>query len=64
MALRAIDGIVRSQATLLSYNRVFLVAGASFLLVLPLLAFLTVPKEAAKKPEPAAAAEPAHVIEM
>ena len=64
MALRAIDGIVRSQATLLAYNRVFLVAGASFLLVLPLLAFLTVPKETAKKPEPAAAAEPAHVIEM
>jgi hypothetical protein len=64
MALRALDGVVRSQATLLSYNRVFLVAGASFLLVLPLLAFLKVPKEGPRKPGPTATAEPGHAVEL
>jgi DHA2 family multidrug resistance protein len=44
MALRALDGMVARQATLLAYNRVFLVAGASFLLVLPILTFLKEPK--------------------
>jgi DHA2 family multidrug resistance protein len=53
VAMRAIDGVVSLQAALLAYNRVFLVAGASFLLVLPLLAFLKVPKT-----EPAAPGAP------
>jgi DHA2 family multidrug resistance protein len=45
MALRALDGIVERQASLLSFNRVFLLAGISFLFVLPLLYFLKVPDE-------------------
>ena len=44
MALRAIDGSVTRQATLISFERVFLLAGVLFLLVLPLLAFLKAPK--------------------
>jgi DHA2 family multidrug resistance protein len=51
MALRAVDGVVSMQSSLLAYNRVFLVAGASFLLVLPLLAFLKVPKTAPSAPD-------------
>jgi DHA2 family multidrug resistance protein len=54
LALRALDGAVARQAALLAYNRVFLVAGASFLLVLPLLWFLKVPdgKKAQPGPKP------------
>jgi DHA2 family multidrug resistance protein len=48
MALRALDGIVERQATLLAFNRVFLLAGISFLFVLPLLYFLKVPEEKEK----------------
>jgi len=44
MALRAIDGAVSRQATLISFERVFLLAGVLFILVLPLLAFLKAPK--------------------
>jgi MFS transporter, DHA2 family, multidrug resistance protein len=43
MALRAIDGIVSQQSTLLAFNYVFLVAGICFLAVLPLLIFLKTP---------------------
>jgi DHA2 family multidrug resistance protein len=44
-ALRAIDGAVSRQATLISFERVFLLAGVLFILVLPLLIFLKAPKE-------------------
>jgi MFS transporter, DHA2 family, multidrug resistance protein len=45
MALRALDGIVDRQASLLAFDRVFLLAGLAFLFVLPLLYFLKVPEE-------------------
>ena len=45
MALRALDGIVEQQATLLAFDRVFLIAGIAFLSVLPLLWFLKMPDE-------------------
>jgi len=45
IALRAIDGVVQGQSTLLAFNRVFLVAGVSFVAVLPLLWFLKVPDD-------------------
>ena len=45
MAVRSLDGIVSQQATLLSFNKVFLVAGIAFHFVLPLLAFLKVPAD-------------------
>ncbi|HEY3817504.1 MAG TPA: DHA2 family efflux MFS transporter permease subunit [Polyangiaceae bacterium] len=44
MAYRALDGIVEGQATLLAFNKVFLLAGIAFLFVLPLLYFLKVPE--------------------
>ena len=44
MALRAIDGIVSQQQTLLSFERVFIMAGIAFLVVLPLLFFLKTPE--------------------
>ena len=50
MALRSIDGMIGQQATLLSFDRVFLLAGAAFLLVLPLLWFLKTPEEPAGAP--------------
>jgi DHA2 family multidrug resistance protein len=50
MALRSIDGVVGQQSTLLSFDRVFLLAGISFLLVLPLLWFLKTPDEGADRP--------------
>ncbi|HEY1692649.1 MAG TPA: DHA2 family efflux MFS transporter permease subunit [Polyangiaceae bacterium] len=43
-ALRALDGIIEQQASLLSFDRVFLLAGIAFLLVLPLLYFLKLPE--------------------
>jgi DHA2 family multidrug resistance protein len=52
MAIRAMDGLVMRQSTLLSYNRVFLVAGVSFMLVLPLLYFLKVPRVPSGAPKP------------
>jgi hypothetical protein len=51
MALRALDGIVARQATLLAFNKVFLLAGISFLFVLPLLYFLKVPEVKDEKKE-------------
>jgi MFS transporter, DHA2 family, multidrug resistance protein len=44
MALRGLDGLVEQQATLLAFERVFIMAGLAFLLVLPLLIFLKAPK--------------------
>lgn len=43
MALRAIDGTVELQSTLLAFDRVFIMAGVAFLAVLPLLIFLKTP---------------------
>jgi DHA2 family multidrug resistance protein len=51
MALRALDGVVARQATLLAFNKVFLLAGISFLFVLPLLYFLKVPEVKDEKPD-------------
>ncbi len=51
MALRVIDGIVEQQATLMAFNRVFLLAGVAFLLVLPVLTFLKVPDDQAPGPK-------------
>jgi DHA2 family multidrug resistance protein len=48
-ALRAIDIAVSRQATLISFERVFLLAGVLFFLVLPLLAFLKAPKTTDEK---------------
>ena len=50
MALRALDGIVGRQATLLAFERVFMLAGITFLLVLPLLFFLKTPTTRAGPP--------------
>jgi MFS transporter, DHA2 family, multidrug resistance protein len=50
-AMRAMDGVVTQQATLLAFDRVFLLAGIAFLVVLPLLFFLKTPE--AKKDQPA-----------
>ena len=43
-ALRAMTGTVMAQSTVLSFNHIFILAGGLFLLVLPLLFFLRVPK--------------------
>ena len=43
MALRALDGVVEQQAALLAFDRVFIMAGIAFLVVLPLLYFLKTP---------------------
>jgi len=51
MALRALDGAVQRQSMLLSFDRVFLLAGVAFLAVLPLLAFLKTPDVAVEKAE-------------
>ncbi len=45
MALASIDGAVARQATLLGFERLFLLAGVCFLLVLPLLVFLKTPDD-------------------
>ena len=50
MALRALDGIVEQQATLLAFDRVFIMAGIAFLFVFPLLFFFKVPDEAQDGP--------------
>ena len=50
-AMRAIDGVVSQQASLLAFDRVFLLAGIAFLIVLPLLFFLKTPE--VKKDQPA-----------
>jgi DHA2 family multidrug resistance protein len=53
MALRALDGVVAQQSTLLSFDRVFLMAGVAFLLVLPLLWFLKTPEDPRSRPHQA-----------
>ena len=45
MATRALDGVIERQASLLAFDRVFLVAGFAFVAVLPLLAFLKTPAD-------------------
>ncbi|HEX4449057.1 MAG TPA: DHA2 family efflux MFS transporter permease subunit [Polyangiaceae bacterium] len=45
LAMRAIDGTIAIQSQLLAFERVFLLAGITFLLVLPLLFFLKTPEE-------------------
>ncbi len=54
MATRALDGVIERQASLLAFDRVFLVAGFAFVAVLPLLAFLKTPadKSAIARPKP------------
>ena len=52
MALRAIDGIVSQQQTLLAFERVFIVAGVAFLAVLPLLFFLKTGESKGPAPKP------------
>jgi DHA2 family multidrug resistance protein len=44
MALQALEGTVDVQSTLLGFERLFLMAGLCFMLVLPLLLFLKTPK--------------------
>jgi MFS transporter, DHA2 family, multidrug resistance protein len=45
LAMRAIDGTIAIQSQLLAFERVFLLAGVTFMLVLPLLLFLKTPEE-------------------
>jgi DHA2 family multidrug resistance protein len=45
-ALQVLDGTVRTQASLLAFERVFLLAGLVFLFVLPLLYFLQTDRDA------------------
>jgi DHA2 family multidrug resistance protein len=62
LALRAIDGTIAVQSQLIAFERVFLLAGITFLLVLPLLYFLKTPEEtAASAKGPAAKHEPVHI---
>ena len=49
---RVLDGLVRQQAMVLGFERVFLVAGVAFLAVLPLLIFLKSPDRAGGGPAP------------
>jgi DHA2 family multidrug resistance protein len=51
MALRALDGVVERQSSLLAFDRVFLLAGLAFLFVLPLLAYLKMPKQEGPAPK-------------
>jgi DHA2 family multidrug resistance protein len=62
LALRAIDGTIAMQSQLLAFERVFLLAGISFLLVLPLLIFLKTPEETVASVSPTRAKnEPVHI---
>jgi len=51
-ALRALDGVVTQQSTLLAFDKVFLLAGLTFLAVLPLLFFLKTKEEPHGAPAP------------
>jgi hypothetical protein len=51
MAMRALDGLVTQQSTLLAFDKVFLVAGVCFLAVLPLLFFLKTPEQEGPAPK-------------
>jgi MFS transporter, DHA2 family, multidrug resistance protein len=62
LALRAIDGTIAVQSQLLAFERVFLLAGITFMLVLPLLIFLKTPEQTAASASKAAAKqEPVHI---
>ena len=56
-ALRAMNGMVTGQAMLVSFSKIFLLAGMMFLCILPMLFFLKVPPPAAG----AGPREPVHV---
>jgi DHA2 family multidrug resistance protein len=51
-AERALGGIVERQAMMMTFEKMFLVAGIAFLFVMPLLIFLKAPKHAAGAPKP------------
>jgi DHA2 family multidrug resistance protein len=55
---RMLGGVVLRQATLITFNRLFLLSGVLFLLVLPLLFFLKSPDHGPARPPPG---EPVHV---
>ncbi|MGE3179222.1 MAG: DHA2 family efflux MFS transporter permease subunit [Vicinamibacterales bacterium] len=55
-ALRALNGSVLAQSTVLAFDHIFILAGGLFLLVLPLLVFLRVPRQ-----ERAAGGDDVHV---
>jgi hypothetical protein len=57
-ALAALSGQVQRQAATLAFDKLFLLAGIVFLIVLPLLAFLKVPRGQSLAP-PVSAANPA-----
>jgi DHA2 family multidrug resistance protein len=62
LALRTIDGTIAMQSQVLAFERVFLLAGISFLLVLPLLVFLKMPDETVASVSSAPAkSEPVHL---
>jgi DHA2 family multidrug resistance protein len=44
-AMRALGGVVAQQAMMMTFEKMFLVAGIAFLFVLPLLIFLKAPKQ-------------------
>ncbi len=50
LAMRAVDGTIGLQSQLLAFERVFLLAGIMFLLVLPLLIFLKTPDDVPATP--------------
>ena len=47
MAMQAIEFIVRRQAMVLAFEKMFLLAGILFVVVMPLLIFLKAPKSGA-----------------
>ncbi len=57
MALRAVDFVVSRQAAVLAFEKMFLLAGILFLVVMPLLMFLKVPQQAGAGPKPDAHVE-------
>jgi DHA2 family multidrug resistance protein len=64
LALRAVDGAIALQSQLLAFERVFLLAGVMFLLVLPLLIFLKTPEETAASGGGSSKEKPEVHIEM
>jgi DHA2 family multidrug resistance protein len=57
MAIRAIDFMVNRQAIVLAFEKMFLLAGILFVVVMPLLIFLKAPKNVASGPKPEAHVE-------
>ncbi len=64
LALRALDGMVARQASLLAFDRVFLIAGLSFFAVVPLLYYLKTPDLKAAPAKAAASPEPSEPVEV